>query len=229
MDLHTLDQAIDAAVADIESRLVGYRQAGKTLFATSSFQTQSIPLLHLLSRIDRTIPVYFLNTGYHFPETLEFRDTVVQELELNLVQLQPLTPKSLQRDRNGVLYYASDPDQCCFMNKVQPLEPLLKCMDVWVSGIRAVQSAQRRRLRSEEPTPQGARRYHPLLQWTDPMIYRYAHRYQLPSHPLDACGYASVGCEPCTRRRVSEPGRGGRWFGLAKTECGLHVDLVGTR
>jgi phosphoadenosine phosphosulfate reductase len=153
MNLEQLDADIQAAVADVRSRITAYRNAGKTLFATSSFQTQSIPLLHVLSQVDRTIPIYFLNTGYHFAETIAFRDTVVSDLELNLVDLRPLTPKVLQRDKDGVLYYASDPDHCCFMNKVQPLEPVLERMDVWVNGIRAVQSSQRARLRVEEPTP----------------------------------------------------------------------------
>jgi phosphoadenosine phosphosulfate reductase len=229
MNLEQLDADIQTAVADIHARLAAYRTAGKTLFATSSFQTQSIPLLHLLSQVDRTIPVYFLNTGYHFAETLAFRDAIVTDLELNLVDLRPLTPKALQRDKEGVLYYASDPDHCCFMNKVQPLEPVLERMDVWVNGIRATQSAQRRRMQVEEPTPQGAVRYHPMLDWTDPMIHRYAHLHQLPSHPLDAAGYVSVGCEPCTRRHDAGAAREERWFGLNKTECGLHVDLVGRK
>ena len=225
-EIADLDRELSDAVSEIGAQLGRYRSAGKSLFATSSFQTHSLPLLHILSRWDRTLPVYFLNTGYHFPETLAFRDRVTKAFGLNLVELRSPTPKNLQRDQRGLLYYASEPDQCCFMNKVQPLEPILERMDVWISGIRARQNANRRAMALEEPSGQGALRYHPMLAWSDRMIFRYIHLHDLPPHPLQAAGYPSVGCEPCTRRVEGGEARGGRWFGLKKTECGLHVDLV---
>lgn len=225
-DLSALDQSISKSVEQIRTQLSRYRAADKKLFATSSFQTHSLPLLHILCGWDRSVPVYFINTGYHFSETLAFRDKVARKLDMHLVDLHPMTPKNLQRDAAGVLYYASDPDQCCFMNKVQPLQTVLGQMDVWVNGIRAAQNANRGAMSVEERTPQGALRYHPMLSWTDRMIFRYIHLHELPAHPLDAAGYASVGCEPCTRRVDGGSGRDGRWFGLKKTECGLHVDLV---
>lgn len=220
----------EAVIADaeraIEAQLKRYRAAGRSMLATSSFQTQSVPLLHLLSRFDRTIPVYFINTGYHFPETIAFRDQITQQFGLNLVDLKPLTPKNLQRDHHGVLYYASDPDQCCFMNKIQPLQPVLAERDVWISGIRSDQNKNRSRMGVEERTPEGALRYHPMLRWSARLVHRYIRLHDLPTHPLDEQGYDSIGCEPCTRRMVPGDGREGRWFGMNKTECGLHTDLV---
>lgn len=225
-ELAPLDQSITRSVEQIRAQFQRYRAAGKRMFATSSFQTHSLPLLHILSDWDRSVPIYFINTGYHFAETLAFRDKVVANLGMRLVDLHPMTPKNLQRDAGGLLYYASDPDQCCFMNKVQPLQTVLAQMDVWINGIRAEQNANRGGMSLEEQTPQGAVRYHPMLSWTDRMIFRYIHLHDLPAHPLDAAGYASVGCEPCTRRVDGGNSRDGRWFGLKKTECGLHVDLV---
>ena len=228
-DIARLDQQISKNVDEIRKQLERYRSAGLSLFATSSFQTHSLPLLHVLSGWDCSLPIYFINTGYHFPETLAFRDQVARRLRLHVVDLCPMTPKNLQRDQRGLLYYASDPDQCCFMNKVQPLEPILSQKGVWINGIRAEQSANRRAMAVEEHTRQGALRYHPMLDWTEKMVLRYLNLYDLPSHPLDSAGYSSVGCEPCTRRVVGDGTRSGRWFGLNKTECGLHVDLVVTK
>jgi phosphoadenosine phosphosulfate reductase len=220
------EETIEEGVNEVAAQLSRYRSEGKKLFATSSFQKQSIPMLHILSRIDASIPIYFINTGYHFPETVVFRDQISQKFGLNTIDLQPLTPKNLQRDAHGVLYYASDPDQCCFMNKIQPLEPVLAQMDVWINGIRGDQNENRKSMRSEERTPSGALRYHPMLNWSDRMIFRYIRIHDLPNHPLEAKGYPSIGCEPCTRKFDLGDGRDGRWFGMQKTECGLHTDLV---
>ena len=219
----TIEEGFDL----IKARIGRYKAEGKRLFATSSFQTHSIPMLHMLSRIDQSIPIYFLNTGYHFPETIEFRDEITERFGLNLVDLHPLVPKNMQRDTQGNLYFTSDPDQCCFMNKIQPLEPVLASMDVWINGIRADQNANRRNMAIEQRTPQGALRYHPMLNWSSKLIFNYISVHELPKHPLEAKGYLSVGCEPCTRKfDFDDSERGGRWFGMKRTECGLHIDLV---
>jgi 3'-phosphoadenosine 5'-phosphosulfate sulfotransferase (PAPS reductase)/FAD synthetase len=134
-------------VNEIRSQIEQYKREGKKIFTSSSFQTHSIPLLHILSQIDRTIPVYFLNTGYHFPETIIFRDEVVESLQLNLVDLKPDTPKIMQLDAQGKLLFTSDPDHCCYLNKTQPLEQVLLHHDVWINGIRAEQSSFRSSLK----------------------------------------------------------------------------------
>lgn len=210
----------------IKASIEQYQADGKKLFATSSFQTHSIPLLHVLSRIDKSIPILFINTGYHFPETVRFRDQIAELLGLNLVDIRSQVPRNQQRDADGQLFFASDPDHCCYLNKTQPLEPTLIEYDVWINGIRADQNANRRNMKIEQKAPFGAVRFHPVLDWSSKDVYDYIREFDLPKHPLEFAGYMSIGCEPCTRKLDLENDRGGRWFGLNKTECGLHTDLV---
>lgn len=213
-------------IPEIKQYIERYRAEGKKLFITSSFQSHSIPLLHIISQIDRSIPVMFINTGFHFPETVAFRDQVAELLDLNLIDVQSLVSRAHQRDSNGHFYFTSDPDTCCFMNKTQPLEPYLMAFDVWINGVRADQNANRKSMKIEQPAPHGVLRFHPILDWTSKMIYEYAKAHNLPRHPLEDQGYHSIGCEPCTRKIDLSDGRGGRWFGMKKTECGLHTDLI---
>lgn len=213
----------------IKDKIEEYNAQGKRLFVTSSFQTHSIPLLHIISRIDKSIPVYFNNTGFHFPETIYFKDEIGELLGLKILETRSLIPKSQQLNSGGNLYYTSDPDYCCYLNKVQPLEPVMMQHDIWVNGIRADQSATRKQMKVEQPAPFDTIRFHPMLDWDNKMIFRYIAEHQLPSHPLEAQGYLSIGCAPCTRKfEMNEEDRGGRWFGMNKTECGLHTELVKT-
>jgi phosphoadenosine phosphosulfate reductase len=211
----------------IEIKIAHYKREEKKMFTSSSFQSHSLVLLHLLSRIDNTIPVYFINTGYHFPETLAFRDQIAHEFELNVIDLKSEVPKFMQRDSAGNLLFTSDPDHCCYLNKTMPMDSVLRSHDVWINGVRADQSSVRASMKEEQPAPHGTLRYHPMLQWSAKMIWQYSKEYKLPSHPLEQKGFLSIGCEPCTRRHdplMQE--REARWYGLKKVECGLHTDLV---
>jgi len=211
----------------IEKRIEGFKSQGKSAFATSSFQSHSIPLLHIISRFDNSIPVYYLNTGYLFPETLSFKDQLQDFLGMEFIGLESSIPKSQQKDSSGQLFFTSDPDYCCYLNKTQPLEPILQSKDIWINGIRADQSKTRAAMGEFEDTPQGAKRYHPMLNWTSKEIWEYRNAFDLPSHPLEEKGYLSIGCEPCTRKMSLEnDDRSARWFGMNKVECGLHTDLV---
>jgi len=214
----------------IGSHLDAYRDAGRSTFVTSSFQTHSLVLLHIISRFAPDVPVYFLNTGYLFPETLAFRDRIAEAFSLQVHDLHSAVPKTQQRSGPGRFLYASDPDFCCFLNKTQPMEAMLEKYDVWITGVRADQNDNRRSLAVELPTPGRAIRFHPMLGWTARAIEAYIREYELPRHPLESEGYLSVGCEPCTRKidlsLVDQDPRLARWFGLQKTECGLHTDLV---
>lgn len=212
---------------EISAYISGYKSKGLRLFTTSSFQSHSVVLLHILSRIDKSIPVYFIQTGFHFPETLMYRDHIAGLLDLNLRSVSSNTSKINQRDNSGKLLFASDPDHCCYLNKVAPLETVLTEHDVWINGVRADQSKFRKDFSIEEKAKFGTLRFHPMLHWTGKMIYAYLNEFNIPRHPLEAEGYFSIGCEPCTRKPVLEPDeRNGRWFGLKKTECGLNLDLV---
>ncbi|MEM7107120.1 MAG: phosphoadenylyl-sulfate reductase [Bacteroidota bacterium] len=211
----------------IEKRLKKYESEGKRLFTTSSFQSHSLVLLHMLSRMKIDIPVVFINTGYHFAETVAFKDRVSREFGLKVMDLRSDVPKFMQRSKDGRLLFASDPDHCCYLNKTQPVDSLLMRFDVWINGVRADQSAVRNAMKVEQQAPHDAIRFHPMLDWNAKMIYTYQKEYNLPKHPLESNGYLSLGCEPCTRKIDPDMmEREARWFGMKKVECGLHTDLV---
>ena len=204
-----------------------YKEQQLKLFTTSSFQTHSLVLLHIISRIDNSIPVYFINTGYHFPETIRFKEQIANEFNLKVIDTQPATPKHMQKDASGRLLFTSDPGYCCYLNKVQPMEPVLQEHDVWINGVQARQSQVRQRFNEEEHANHNVIRFHPMLDWSGKDIHEYRKKYKLPKHPLEDQGYLSIGCEPCTRKiDAGMQERDGRWFGLNKTECGLNTDLV---
>lgn len=212
---------------EIKAQLERYKSEGKTMFTSSSFQSHSLVMLHIVSRIDNSIPVYFINTGYHFPETIQFRDFITESFGLNTIDLKPEVPKHMQVDSDGRLLFASDPDHCCYLNKTQPMDAVLRTFDVWINGVRADQSAVRAAMKIEQPAPYNTVRFHPMLDWNAKMIWQYQKEFNLPKHPLEEKGYVSIGCEPCTRRL--DPGmqeREARWYGLKKVECGLHTELV---
>ncbi len=212
MDIHCIDKKISQ-----------YKESGKHLFATSSFQTYSVVLLHVLSCIDKNIPIYFINTGFHFAETIQYKDQVTKLLGIKVINLLPHVPKSMQTNAPGDLMFTFDPDYCCYLNKVQPVEALLNQYDVWINGVRAEQNNYRRHFKEEEATHHNTLRYHPLLHWTTREMESYISRYGLPVHPLEEKGYKSIGCEPCTRPVNGDNVRDSRWAGMRKTECGLHL------
>lgn len=223
-----LDQRIEKEVAVMAERLEAYRRAGYRCCSSSSFQSHSLPLLHLLAQWAPDTPVYFLDTGFHFPETLVFRDQVAALLDLDVRDVRSPVGKWGQRDAEGRLLFASDPDQCCYLNKTAPMAAVLPGYEVWIAGLRRDQNAHRAKLAYEAPGPNGIRRFHPMLEWDSRMIWRYRTLNNLPEHPLEAKGFFSVGCEPCTQRfelNAEGDDRGGRWAGLRKTECGLHTEL----
>ena len=213
-------------IEEIENQIRTYQAENKRIFISSSFQTHSIPLLHIFSQVVKNIDVVFINTGFHFPETLSFRDEVVKLLGLNLIDAQSLVSKKQQRDADEQFYFVSDPDYCCFLNKVQPLEPYLMQYDIWVTGVRADQSSARKNMQIEQEAPFNTTRFHPILDWSPKQIYEYRKLHNLPEHPLDKEGYQSIGCAPCTRKLDLSDERSARWFGMNKTECGLHKDLI---
>ena len=214
-------------VEEIKTQIEGYKSKGLKLFTTSSFQSHSIVLLHILSTIDKSIPVYFINTGYLFPETIAYRDQISEMFGLNVKNIYSATPKNLQKDNQGRFLFTSDPDYCCHINKVEPLEPIMAEYDVWINGVRADQSAVRKNFKVEENAPHGVTRFHPMLDWNSIQIQKYLYQNGIPPHPLEETGYFSIGCEPCTRKFSTDLSeREVRWYGLNKTECGLNTELV---
>lgn len=224
-----MNELYQEQVQYFREKIMEYKEKGLKIFASSSFQSHSIPMLHIISEIDNTIPVFFLNTGYHFPETLQYRTQIAEQLGINVIDLKSPISKNLQREPDGRLYFASDPNHCCFLNKTLPMEPVLAEYDVWITGVRRDQNANRSNFPYEAKGPKDTLRFHPMLDWNGRMIGTYINDYKLPRHPLEAKGYLNIGCAPCTAKFTGNEdttGRGSRWAGLKKTECGLHTDLV---
>ncbi|MFT8521279.1 phosphoadenylyl-sulfate reductase [Gluconobacter oxydans] len=189
----------------------------------SSFGAESAVLLDLVAQADPSVPVFFLDTKRHFLETLEYRDRLSRRLGLSDVRSLAPTPKALH-DRDPQDQLADfDPDACCALRKVEPLDLVLPDFDVWITGRKRSQSVTRAALPLVDPQPDGSVKLNPLAGWGPEKIETQMQRRDLPRHPLVAKGYTSIGCAPCTRAvKDGEDGRAGRWAGLAKTECGIH-------
>jgi len=193
----------------------------------SSFGTESAVLLHLVAEADPAIPVIFVDTLKMFPETLEYRDTLVERFELtNSTVIRPDPAVIAAKDENG-LRWSWDPDGCCEIRKVEPLRRAKQGLDSWISGRKAFQSVTRQNLPRFE-IEDGRLKVNPLGDWTKDDLDAYFAEHELPRHPLEAQGYLSVGCQPCTSTVApGEDPRAGRWRGWDKTECGIH-DPTGT-
>jgi phosphoadenosine phosphosulfate reductase len=194
----------------------------------SSFGAESAVLLHLVAQVDPGVPVLFLETGKHFPETLAYRDELVERIGLkNLVNLYPCLGELEARDETG-LRWSYDPDGCCEIRKVKPLARALADYDATFTGRKAFQASTRAHLpRFEIDTSdaQGRLKINPLIDWDAGQIEGYMIQHDLPRHPLVAQGYPSIGCSPCTSMVApGEDPRSGRWKGWDKTECGIHSD-----
>ncbi len=193
---------------------------------TCSFQTECMVLVHLLTRQRPDIPVLFLDTGYHFPETYEYRDRMVARFGLNLINLKPRMTVAEQEDQFGILYQSA-PDRCCGMRKVEPLFAGIEPYDVWFTALRRDQSPTRAHLRERDefrlPSGKVLLKISPLADWTARDVWSYLKDHEIPVLPLYERGYTSIGCEPCTSLPLdpSNP-RSGRWAGQ-KLECGIHI------
>ncbi|GAB4538810.1 MAG: hypothetical protein Fur002_02900 [Anaerolineales bacterium] len=196
------------------------------LAMSSSFQTQSMPLLHMVSQIAPDTPIFFINTGYHFWETLMFRERIGEEWGLNIVDVYRDSRWDVFVQQNLRALPAQDPNLCCFLHKVQPMQKALKGYKAWMTGIRRDQTSVRAHAKILEMQEDGLLKINPLLNWTKKDVQAYIEQNQLPKHPLFEKGYRSIGCAPCTVAiGVNDDERAGRWAGKGKVECGLHTDM----
>lgn len=202
---------------------------GSSLAMTSSFQQQSLPLLHIVSSVAAQLPVFFLDTGHHFKETITFKELITKQFGLNVQDIHP----EMSREEQEAKYSpglpdtdlpSTNPDLCCYLNKVLPLQKVMKSYRAWITGIRRDQSPARTNAPIVDIRQDGIVKISPLATWARDDVKRYLDFYQLPKHPLTYQGYKSIGCEPCTRPiQDGEDERAGRWVGKKKTECGLHT------
>jgi phosphoadenosine phosphosulfate reductase len=194
----------------------------------SSFGADSSVLLHMVSLVDKDIPVYFLETGKHFPETLHYVETLKSRLGLSNVRWLRPDPKDIARfDPKGELW-ETDPDSCCHIRKTEPLEAEIAQYGGWVTGRKRHQTVERGVLPHFELTSDDRIKVNPLAYFSDADVNAYKIAHDLPEHPLFAKGYKSIGCAPCTTIVAEgEDPRAGRWRGLNKKECGIHFDFNG--
>jgi len=195
--------------------------------AVSSFGVESAVLLDLVARCDRDVPVIFVDTGKMFAETLAYRDALVARLGLTDLRVEVPDAAVLAADDASGLRWSFDPDGCCAIRKVAPLTRALHPFDAWLSGRKGFQAATRARLPTFELDAEdswGRLKINPLADWDKPRLDAYFAAHDLPRHPLEHQGFASIGCMPCTTRVApGDDPRSGRWRGWDKTECGIHA------
>jgi phosphoadenosine phosphosulfate reductase len=181
-------------------------------------------LIHLASRVLPGVDVVFLDTGYHFAETIGMRDAIPSVLPVSVRTVLPLRSVSEQDAAFGPRLHERDPGACCAMRKVEPLNRALAPYRAWASGLRRADSAGRAGTRVIEwDTKHDMVKLNPIAAWSDEDVHSYITEHGLLVNPLLSDGYGSIGCAPCTRRLLpGEDSRAGRWAGTAKTECGLH-------
>jgi phosphoadenosine phosphosulfate reductase len=191
--------------------------------AVSSFGAESAVVLHMLAEIDPAVPVIFLDTGKLFPETLAYRDTLVELLGLSDVRsARPDVARLAHTDPDGTLWQ-NNPDECCWHRKVEPLETALTGFAAWITGRKRYQGATRSTLEMVEAGADSRIKLNPLAAWSAAEVERYLAQHALPLHPLRTSNYRSIGCATCTRPVLQgEDSRAGRWSGTTKTECGIH-------
>lgn len=183
---------------------------------TSSFGTTAVFLLHLFYRENIHQPVHFLNTTYHFEETLEYKAELTRLFDLEVIELKPEEWKNKFTRENQL--WKTDPDLCCSVNKVEPMLTIKKQANVWISGLMSWQNDYRRQMDIFQKKD-GVLKFYPILDVEEEEANQYLTKFNLPIHPLKPLGYESIGCTHCT---FKGKGRAGRWSGKAKTECGLH-------
>lgn len=219
--------ALNARFANIDTSAMLRRLFAEDILGTvavvSSFGTESAVLLHLVARADPSIPVIFVDTLKMFPETLDYRETLIERFGIrNSAIVTPRKDVLAARDDKG-LRWSYDPDGCCDIRKVEPLARAKQGLDSWISGRKAFQSVTRQNLPRFE-IEEGRLKLNPLGDWTKDDLEAYFAAHDLPRHPLEQQGYLSIGCEPCTSKvRPGEDPRAGRWRGWDKVECGIHT------
>jgi phosphoadenosine phosphosulfate reductase len=200
--------------------------AGRLACLTCSFQAEDMIALDLLRKRIPSITVLFLDTGYHFAQTYEYRDRMVKEWSLSLVNVVPRKTVERQESEFGILY-RSDPTKCCQLRKVEPLFQALESYDIWFTGLRREQSPTRKNLKKVEehklPSGKTLLKVSLLADWTWGQVWEYTATNQISYLPQYDQGYLSIGCEPCTAI-PDDPNnpRSGRWGGK-KLECGIHT------
>ena len=219
----TLADKIAEAAALVRSQLAS---RSSEACVTSSFQAEDMVVLHLVRQVAPEIPVLFLDTGYHFRATYEYRDRIATEWQLNLRNILPARTVAEQEAEFGILNQTA-PDRCCALRKVGPLFAALETYGLWFTGLRRQQAKTRANLEQVEsftlPSGKQLLKVSALAHWHTRDVWHYAEQHSIPLLSLYDLGYSSIGCEPCTSLPLSaDDPRSGRWGGH-KVECGIHI------
>jgi phosphoadenosine phosphosulfate reductase len=202
------------------------RTFGDHLVLACSFGPEDIVLIDLLSQVAPNAQVFFIDTGYHFPETLALKERVLARYpQLRLETVTPLATVEAQDAQYGERLYERSPDSCCGMRKVEPLNRVLTGYKAWITGMRREQAPTRSDIGIVQwDSRRGMVKFNPLATWTNAEVWKYIVDHQLDYNQLHDQGYPSIGCAPCTVEVASgQDPRSGRWSGKGKTECGLHT------
>lgn len=231
------DIDVQAAAADLDGApatdILRWAAVSIPRFAvTSSFGADAAVLLSLVAEVDADLPVLFLDTGFHFAESLAYRHQLADFLGLrNVIDVRPALTVQQQAGEHGAGLYLRDPDACCAIRKVAPLDAVLADYDGWATGVRRSQTRDRADTAVASRATKGGRellKVAPLAAWTAADVAGHRALHALPPHPLATRGFGSIGCAPCTRAvNPGEDPRAGRWAGQAKTECGIHLEPPG--
>ena len=215
-------RALEGAPAE-EIMAWGFEQFGRRLAVTSSMA--DTVMINLAERTAPGLDVIFLDTGYHFVETIGTRDAVQQIFDVNVINATPELTVAEQDAAYGKDLFARDPDLCCQMRKVEPLGRALAPYAAWATGVRRADSARRASTKVVSwDNSKKMVKIAPIAGWSDDQVAAYVEEHGLISNPLLADGYPSIGCEPCTRRPIAgADSRSGRWAGTGKTECGIQL------
>ncbi|MEX0720515.1 MAG: phosphoadenylyl-sulfate reductase [Balneolaceae bacterium] len=191
----------------------------ENVLITTSFGTTSALLIHMISRIRPEHPIHFINTGYLFPETIEYKNLLIEKYGVNIIDHRPDEEKHQITQKEEM--WKVDQDLCCNYNKAEPLDKIKgeKDYKIWISGLIGYQNSYRSGLNFVQKK-KNIYRFYPLIDWSPEMVDEYFDDYQLPRHPLEGFGFDSIGCTHCT---VKGEQRAGRWNDSGKTECGLHL------
>ena len=196
-------------------------ELGDRIAVVSSFGTESAVLLHQVAAVSTAVPVIFVNTQKMFGETLAYRDALAEQLGFTDLRVYRPDPHVLAAKDATSLRWSYDPDGCCDIRKVAPLRRALAPFDAWISGRKGFQGGRAGLPRFE--LDEGRLKVNPLADWDKAALDAYFAAAKLPRHPLEAQGYPSIGCVPCTSQvQPGEDPRAGRWRGWDKTECGIH-------
>ncbi len=197
------------------------------LAVVTSFQVTGIVTLHMLHELGLTVDVLTVDTGLLFPETYDLMNRLQDRLKFRLIPARAELSVEQQAAQYGEALWSRDPDSCCRMRKVVPLDKALVGYDAWITGLRRDQSKTRSSIQAISWDRRNEKvKISPLADWTEEMVWTYIHAYELPYNPLHDQGYPSIGCWPCTQ--AVAPGaegdlRAGRWVNHSKTECGIHL------